>query len=109
MSKKLQFIPRLVELIKNGKKSTTFQVFDDKDLQIDDDLILVNSETDEVFGYAKISDIFIKPLNRLTVEDWEGHEGLEEGQSLIDLIRTLYKVPIDDDEQVKVVRFKLLV
>jgi hypothetical protein len=108
MTKRLKFIPSLADMIKKGEKNTTFRIFDDKDLQVDDDLILVNSETGDVFGYAKITEIHEKPLNALQESDWVGHEPLEGEESLIDLMRRLYKVPIDDTEKVKIVRFDLV-
>lgn len=48
--KTIKFRPALAKLIIEGKKTTTWRLFDDKNLQVGDVVELVNWETKEVFG-----------------------------------------------------------
>src|SRR3989344_3909780 len=74
MNKSLKFMPELAELIVNGQKTTTWRLFDDKDLQVDDVLDLINKATLQQFATARITKIVVKKLRELKKEDFEGHE-----------------------------------
>ncbi len=58
--KTLKFKPHLVDQIIAGTKTSTWRVFDDKDLQIGDNLVFLNKETLIDFGTATITNIRIK-------------------------------------------------
>lgn len=72
--KTLKFAPHLVPLIISGEKTTTWRLFDDKDIQEGDDLTFINKETEENFGTAIITNLYKKTLGTLTSDDWIGHE-----------------------------------
>jgi hypothetical protein len=72
--KTLKFKTNLVQIIWSGKKISTWRLFDDEDLQEGDELTLMDSETQEAFGNARIRSVNSKKLGELTDEDWEGHE-----------------------------------
>lgn len=46
-------MPHLVPLVLSGEKTSTWRLFDDKDLQKDDDLLLINKATGDEFAKAK--------------------------------------------------------
>ena len=52
--KTLKFKPDLAEEVLAGRKTVTWRLFDDKDLQIGDRLELINSETKTKFAEAEI-------------------------------------------------------
>ena len=64
--KTLKFKPELAELILAGKKTSTWRLFDDKDLQTDDVVSFVNSDTMEQFALAKLSEVNEKELGEMT-------------------------------------------
>ena len=72
--KTLKFAPNLIEKILSGEKTSTWRLFDDKDLQVGDELIFINKETLKEFGTAKITSLKVKTLGSLTDADWVGHE-----------------------------------
>ncbi len=72
--KTLKFRSALAKLILDGEKTTTWRLFDDKDLQVGDVVELMNWETHEIFGRAVITEVEEKPINYLNEKDWEGHE-----------------------------------
>ncbi|MBI2591035.1 MAG: ASCH domain-containing protein [Candidatus Blackburnbacteria bacterium] len=52
--KTLKFAPELASLVLDGSKTSTWRLFDDKDLAQGDQLSLVNRETREEFAKAVI-------------------------------------------------------
>lgn len=70
--KTLKFKPHLVEQILDGSKTSTWRLFDDKDLQIGDKLEFINKDTLEIFGTAKIKNVIIRTLGTLEDSDWGG-------------------------------------
>jgi hypothetical protein len=72
--KTVKFKPELAKLILDGKKTATWRLFDDKDLQGGDAIQLMNKETGKIFGHAVITEVVTKPIKDLNDADWEGHE-----------------------------------
>lgn len=103
--KTLKFRPHLIQQIIDGKKTTTWRLFDDKDLQVGDELICLNYETEEEFGTAKITDVKIRTLGTLTDEDWVGHEKFENDEEMYRTYKKYYGDKVDSDSQVKIVYF----
>ena len=75
--KTLKFAPDLVPLILNGSKTSTWKLFDDKDLTEGDELSLVNKESGEEFAKVKVTSIKQTTLGELTDQAREGHEPFE--------------------------------
>lgn len=72
--KTLKFIPELTQKILAGEKTSTWRLFDDKNLQVGDRLIFINKGTGDEFGEAVIKTLKVKTLGTLTDEDGIGHE-----------------------------------
>lgn len=51
--KTLNFVPELAALIKQGKKTTTFRLFDEKNLQAGDIITLTTRDGKKVNAFAK--------------------------------------------------------
>ncbi len=100
--KVLKFTNDLSQKIVSGEKRSTWRLFDDKDLKIGDDLILVNSETGEQFGFAKITSLIEKTIGELTNEDMHGKYSSKD-----EMYASLgkYYENIDDDTTVKLIGF----
>ncbi|MDO8260759.1 MAG: ASCH domain-containing protein, partial [Candidatus Magasanikbacteria bacterium] len=75
--KKIKFTDKLTNLILSGKKTSTWRLFDDKNLSEGDEVILVNKQTLEDFASAVIEGVAEKKLGELDDKDWEGHERYE--------------------------------
>jgi hypothetical protein len=106
--KTVKFRPVLAKLILEGKKTTTWRLFDDKDFQAGDAIELVNWETKEVFGHAVITEVTEKALKDLDGHDWEGHERFPTNEAMHAAYRTYYSGrEVGPDTLVKIIHFKL--
>lgn len=107
MSKTVKFIPKLAELIKAGKKTTTFRFFDDKNLSVGDHIKLAIRDGQKVsmFGMAKITEVKIKTISTLQPEDFVGHEPVT---NILLQYRIYYGDKVQPDTELKVIRFKII-
>ena len=108
MSKTLKFKPHLVELILLGKKTTTWRLFDDKDLSVGDEVEIVNSDTKAAAARAQLVRVYSKPLGSVTEADYSGHERYESKQTMLMEFRGYYGNKVNEDTEVKIISFKLL-
>jgi len=107
--KTLKFRPALAQLILEGKKTTTWRLFDDKDLQAGDEIEFLNWETKEVFGYAAILEISEKPIKNLDDDDWAGHERFPNEEVMYAHYQEYYPgQDVGRNTNVKIVHFVLL-
>lgn len=107
MKKSLKFEDHLASLIISGEKTTTWRLFDDKDLQVGDIVSLIDNDKDEIFGEAEIVKITEKPFGDITDEDFEGHEKFESKEKMYETYKGYYGDRVNSDSIVKTVKFKL--
>ncbi len=69
MNKSLKFQPKIIDSILGQEKFRTPRLFDDKNLTIGDTLDLVNAETKQTFGTAKVIDIVETTFGEMIKED----------------------------------------
>lgn len=109
--KQLKFDHQLAINILKGNKTSTFRVFDDKNIRVGDLLILVdkvehdNPSSWQLFGEALVHEIREKRLGTITGDDWEGHENYDNIQDFIMTHQQYYKLPITEETPVKIIRF----
>jgi hypothetical protein len=72
--KTLKFTAELVEKILAAKKTSTWRPFDDKDLQVGDEVNFLDQKTLKKFGVGKLTRVELKTFGTLEDKDWEGHE-----------------------------------
>lgn len=106
--KKLKFEHALVEMILDGRKIATWRIFDDKDLQVGDDLELVEFETGEVFAKAKIVNMVEKKMSEVTNEDFDGHEKYPSREEMLKTYQGYYGDRVNWDTIIKMIDFKLI-
>lgn len=106
--KSLKFRRELAELVLNGTKYSTWRLFDDKALEVGDELELVVWETLDPFANATITKVVEKPLGRLTPEDKLGHEDFISDQQMYDTYSKYYKRQVTPDTLIKIIYFKLI-
>lgn len=108
MHKIVKFRSHLAQKIKDGKKITTWRLFDDKDLQVGDTIDLINWESGEKFGEAEITDVKEKKLGEVDDSDYEGHETFESREEMMQTYRKYYGDKVDENSPLKIIKFKVL-
>lgn len=105
--KSLKFRSYLVPLVLSGEKNATWRLFDDKDLQVGEEVELLEFVTNHHFANAKIIEIVEKPLGELTEADKAGHEGFASDEEMYSTYETYYKQPVGPETLVKIIRLEL--
>jgi len=104
--KTLKFEPQLVELIRQGHKTATWRLHDDKQLAVGDELQFIDSSNGEVFGYAIVTQVFEKRFIDLTESDKHGHETYESEAEMLATFRKYYGRDVTMDSIAKVVKYQ---
>lgn len=103
--KMLKFTAELTKKIVAGEKTSTWRLFDDKDLAIGDKLIFINKETGEQFGSAVITSLVVRTLGTLKDSDWIGHERFPSEEAMYAAYRKYYGDRVNKDSEVKIISF----
>jgi hypothetical protein len=107
--KTVKFSPELAQLIMEGKKATTWRLFDDKDLRAGDVIELMNKATLQAFGRAVIAEVVEKSLKDLNDADWEGHERYPNDEAMYAAYRGYYPGrEVGPETSVKILHFEMI-
>jgi hypothetical protein len=106
--KTLKFSQDLVELVKNGSKTSTWRLFDDKDIKVDDLVTLIKRPELIPFAEAKVTEVLVKSFKELIDEDKEGHEKFDSEELMYKTYSDYYKQEVNPDTEVKIIRFTIL-
>jgi hypothetical protein len=96
-----------MSLILSGEKTSTWRLFDDKNLQAEDKLEFINKETGEIFALATATKVIERPLGKLKEEDIEGHEKYSSPEEMYRWFSDAYNAEVGPDTPVKIVWFEL--
>src|SRR5947209_4915394 len=105
-NKTIKFSPDLVPLVLSGKKTSTWRLFDDKDLKEGDIIDFIKRPELVKFVEAKLTSIIEKPLGELTKEDKEGHEKFSSDEEMYKTYSGYYNKPVGPETTIKLIRFK---
>jgi ribonuclease HI len=109
--KTLKFNHDLAQLILNGDKTSTWRLYDDKDLSVNDDIKIVDkvnpddSASWRVIGRGRVIEIVEKKLDDVTPEDMEGHQVYATKDEMLRHYRDYYGERVDLETPVKIVIF----
>lgn len=106
-SKKLKFAEDLIPLILSGQKTTTWRFFDDKNLQVGDDLMCLDTNGKEIVK-AKIISVYEKKFKDITDKDFEGHEKFANRQKMLEKYQKYYGQKVNWNTTVKIINFKII-
>lgn len=104
----MSFRHHFAEQIIDGKKNVTWRLFDDKDLQVGDELELIDSETKVRFAHAVITEMREKKLGEIDDVDYVGHETYASNDEMIQTYKGYYNDQVDANTVVKIIKFKLV-
>lgn len=108
MNKKLHFAPNLVPLVLSGEKTSTWRLWDDKNLSEGDVVDFLESKSEKHFATARLVKVSEKPLGKLSKEDKSGHENFDSDEQMFKIYRSYYNKPVDENTVVKIIKFELL-
>lgn len=108
MNKTLKFQPHLVQQIRDGSKTITWRLFDDKDLQQGDLVDFYEKGHAQPFAHARITKLAVKTLGTLEDEDWIGHERFASEEEMYETYRRYYGPEVGSETEVKILWFDLL-
>ena len=106
--KTLKFKASLVPLVLSGEKDSTWRLFDEKNLQVNDQLSFVNKETGQEFAKAIIIALTEKKLGELQDSDFQGHEKFESQAKMYAAYKDYYGDRVTPDSVLKMIKFKLI-
>lgn len=106
--KPLKFKPHLVQPILDGTKTSTWRLFDDKDLSVGDELSFINSETGAEFAKARITKVEEKNLGNITEEEWGTQNKHVSSDDKLAHYQSLYGDEVNLNTPVKIIDFKLI-
>jgi len=106
--KSLKFRNILVGPILKREKTSTWRLFDDKDIQKGDNLEYVSWEKGEVFAQGKVLSVVENKFVDLTKADQPGHEKFTSDQEMYGTYAAYYKKPVDKDSMVKIIKFQFI-
>jgi ribonuclease HI len=101
----------LAELVVRGEKTSTWRLFDDKDLTVGDEVQLIdkvgpdNRDTWKLIGTATINEIVQKRLGDLGEADMGGHEKFRSREEMLATYQRYYGVGVSLQTPVKIIRF----
>jgi ribonuclease HI len=110
--KTLKFDHESAQDVLNGKKSSTWRLYDDKDLSVNDNVRIIDkvdpgdTKTWRIVGDAKVQEIIEKKLGDVTDRDMAGHEIYSSKEAMLETYRKRYGERVTLDEPVKIVVFK---
>jgi ribonuclease HI len=109
--KKLKLDHELAELVRTGKKTSTLRLFDDKDISVNDQLLLIdkvdphNPSSWVEIGIAIVNQVIERRLGELTASDLDGHEPYANQQAMLADFRRYYGSDVTLQTPAKVIQF----
>lgn len=109
--KTLKLDHNLAVLIQKGHKRSTWRMYDDKDISVNDEVQLIDKvdadqpETWESIGMALVDEVTEKRLSDLNEKDYEGHEKFRSKDELLTTYRRYYGQGVTMNTPVKIIRF----
>lgn len=109
--KKLKFDHELASLVLEGKKTSTWRLFDDKDLSVNDTVVLIDKvdpkkpQTWKNIGTASINKVVEKRLGEIEQVDMEGHETFSSKDAMLRTYQQYYGPNVTMQTPVKILHF----
>ncbi len=106
-TKNLKFNSKLVPLILSGRKTSTWRLFDDKNLSEGDRITLKEFGAEDGFAKAVVKKVVVKRFDELTKDDRSGHESYASDDEMYKTYSDYYKTPVGPKTTVKIIWFEL--
>ncbi|HEU5004955.1 MAG TPA: reverse transcriptase-like protein [Candidatus Saccharimonadales bacterium] len=109
--KTLKFNHETAKLIEEGQKISTWRMFDDKDLSVNDEIRIIdkvedsNPQTWKIIGTAKITEIVEKRLEDITEENIHDDNAYASKRDMLEVYRGYYGSKVTGSTPVKIIYF----
>lgn len=103
--KSLKFTAEQIPEIEQGRQTSTWRIFDDKELSVGDELQFINCDNATVFGYGLVGQIVIKRIKDLNEFDQDGHKKYDNLGQIITEFTRFYGPGVTADTIIKVVKY----
>lgn len=107
-NKQLKFRDYLVPLVLSGEKDVTWRLFDEKNIQANDKIDLINWNTGEKFATGIILEIREKKLGEIKDADFAGHEKFNDKEEMLKTYQRYYGDKVNWETIVKIIKFRLI-
>lgn len=104
----MKFSAELIDGILSGVKTSTWRMFDDKDLQVGDEVEFMNRETQSVFATARLLSVTEKKLGEVTDADLDIHNPYESVDHMLRDFRSYYGDRVTLETPIKIITFVLI-
>lgn len=104
----VKFSPQLISSLLSGEKTSTWKLFDDKNLSIHDELELRNSENWDIIGYGKIEKLIEKKIFEVNSEDQKWHDEIKLPEEIVADLQEYYWDSVRLDTIIKIIHFSFL-
>jgi ribonuclease HI len=109
--KTLKFEHDFAQMILRGQKTSTWRLFDDKDLSVDDTVKIIDKvnpaspDSWKVIGQGQINEVIEKRLGEVTDQDMEGHERFASRDDMLQTYKGYYGDRVTYETPVKIINF----
>jgi ribonuclease HI len=109
--KALKLDHELAQQVVSGKKTSTWRLFDDKDLSVNDEVRFIDKvdparpETWQTVGTGRINAVIQKRLRDIEDVDYDGHERFSSLDEMVKTYQKYYGSDVNLDTPVKIIRF----
>lgn len=103
---------KLAQLVKAGKRSSTWRMFDDKNISVGDEIELLDKvdphdrSTWKPIGIGKVSEVIEKRLGFLHETDLDGYEAYDSQEEMLKAFQGYYGPTVRLDTPVKIINFE---
>lgn len=108
MTKTLKFAPKLVRQILAGEKTSTWRVWDEKNLQAGNTVDFINKKTLKKFAQAKLIEVKEKKFKDLEEKDYAGHQKYSSLNEILKEFNQFSDRSVTPETLVKIIKFKVI-
>ena len=111
--KTLKLDHKLAEMVKRGTKTSTWRIYDDKDIRVNDDVELIDKVKPadptswQSLGTAKVNMVLEKRLGEITDSDTDGHDDYPTREAMLADFQKYYGPQVTFETPVKIIHFTL--
>lgn len=111
--KKLKLDHHLADLVRSGKKTATWRMYDDKDISVNDELEFIDKvnpkdpDTWQPAGTAIVDKVIEVRMREMKAFDAEGHAAYESDEAMLQAFQKYYGPQVTLDTPVKMIHFTL--